>query len=307
MKPILRKVDTGDNSFSIREDIVPYLYNHWHYHPEVELTLIRKGAGMRLVGDSIEQFKDNDLILLGADLPHLWRCDAAYFEARPGLQAEAVAIHFKKDFWGDDFLSLPELQPTKDLLEKAKRGIKVTGATKQLLLPKMEAALNATGAERIVLLISILEMIAASKDGRFLSSTGFSKSYSLANTDKINVIYDYTFNHFHKDLSIKEIAEVANLSPHSFCRYFKTRTLKTYWQFLLEVRIGYACKLLIENKLTVAHICYECGFNNLSNFNRHFKSITQKTPLQYIKQYIGTGGGQKPPVRVLHGAHENKS
>jgi len=287
MKPILRKVDTGGNSFSVKEDLYPYLYNHWHYHPEIELTFIRKGTGMRLVGDSMEQFKDGDLILLGANVPHLWRSDAVYFSKQPGLHIEAVAIHFKRDFWGSDFLDLPEMKQIKDLLEKSKRGIRVTGKTQQAIAPKMEAALKASDSARIVLLIDMLATIAASKEHKFLSSAGFLKSYSLANTDKINVIYDYTFNNFQKELSIKEIASVANLSPHSFCRYFKTRTLKTYWQFLLEVRIGYACRLLIEDKLTVARICYECGFNNLSNFNRHFKSITNKTPLQYVKQYMG--------------------
>lgn len=287
MKPILRKVDTGGNSFSVKEDIYPYLYNHWHYHPEVELTFIRQGTGMRLVGDSMEQFKDGDLILLGANLPHLWRSDAEYFSDKAGLHVEAVAIHFKRDFWGSDFLDLPEMKQIKELLEKARRGIRVAGKTKNAIAPKMEAALKASDSARIVLLIDMLATIAASKDYKFLSSAGFLKSYSLANTDKINVIYDYTFNNFQKELSIKEIASVANLSPHSFCRYFKTRTLKTYWQFLLEVRIGYACRLLIEDKLTVARICYECGFNNLSNFNRHFKSITNKTPLQYVKQYMG--------------------
>ena len=287
MKPILRKVDTGGNSFSVKEDVYPYLYNHWHYHPEVELTFIRKGTGMRLVGDSMEQFKDGDLVLLGSNVPHLWRSDAVYFSNEPGVHVEAVAIHFKKDFWGRDFLELPEMKQVKELLEKAKRGIRLTGRTKQVIAPKMEAALKAGDSARIVLLIDMLVIIAASKDHKFLSSGGFLKSYSLANTDKINVIYDYTFNNFQKELSIKEIASVANLSPHSFCRYFKTRTLKTYWQFLLEVRIGYACRLLIEDKLTVARICYECGFNNLSNFNRHFKSITNKTPLQYVKQYMG--------------------
>lgn len=287
MKPILRKVDTGGHSFSIREDLYPYLYNHWHYHPEVELTLIRKGTGMRLVGDSMEQFEDGDLVLLGANVPHLWRSDAVYFNNQPGLHIEAVAIHFKKDFWGTDFLELPEMKQIKELLDKARRGIKITGKAKQVLMPKMEAALKANDTARIVLLIDMLATIAQLKQYKFLASNGFSKSYSLANTDKINAIYDFTFNNFKRELSIKEIAQVANLSPHSFCRYFKTRTLKTYWQFLLEVRIGYACRLLIENKLTVARICYECGFNNLSNFNRHFKSITKKTPLQYIKQYIG--------------------
>lgn len=286
MKPILRKVDTGNNSFSIREDVFPYLYNHWHFHPEIELTFIRKGTGMRLVGDSIEQFTDGDLVLIGENLPHLWRNDAVYFEGREELFAEALAMHFRNDFWGEAFLQLPEMIPVKDLLEKAKLGIKIGGETKGLIIPKMEEALQARGPERIALLLHILNTLAASKDCTSLSSEGFSKSYSLTNTDKINVVYNYTFTHFQRELSIKEVAGAVNLSPHSFCRYFKTRTLKTYWQFLLEVRIGYACKLLIENKLSVSSIAFECGFNNLSNFNRHFKSITGKTPLLYVKEYL---------------------
>src|SRR5215470_12119887 len=105
MRPILRKIDYGfNNSFSVREDIFPYLYNHWHYHPELELTYIRRGTGLRLVGDSMENFADGDLILLGANLPHVWRSDADYFKGSPHLHIEAVAIQFREDFWGRDFL-----------------------------------------------------------------------------------------------------------------------------------------------------------------------------------------------------------
>jgi len=287
MKPILRKVDSGHNySFSIHEDIYPFLYNHWHYHPEVELAYIRKGTGIRLAGDSVEQFEDDDLILLGADLPHYWRSDAVYFKENLGMQVEAVAIHFKEDFWGRDFLELPEMLPIKKLLQQAKRGIKISGKTKKLIIPKMEAMLKATNSGRIEGLLNLLQIIAGSKDRVLLSSTGFTKMYDTADTERINEIYNYTFNNFKKQITVKKIAAAVNISPNSFCRYFKTRTLKTYWQFLIEVRIGNACKLLIENKMSVAAICYECGFNNLSNFNRHFKSIIHMNPLQYSKTYL---------------------
>ena len=140
--------------------------------------------------------------------------------------------------------------------------------------------------QRIELLLHMLQLIATTREYSLLSSQGFSTSYDHTNTDRINLIYTYTFNNFHNPIHIKDVAAAANLSPHSFCRYFKTRTLKTYWQCLLEVRIGYACKLLIENKMSVAQICYECGFNNLSNFNRHFKAMLNRTPLQYTKAYM---------------------
>lgn len=286
MKAILRKVDTGHNySFSVREDNLPYLYNRWHYHPEVELTLIRKGTGIRLVGDSVEQFEDNDLMLIGANLPHYWRSDAKYFEDGSALHVEAIAIHFKEDCWGREFLEMPEFTAVKKLLLDAKRGIEITGKTKKILIPLMEEILLAKNASRVILLLDLLQSISTSKDLKLLSSAGFSKTYDHSNTDRINEIYNYTFNNFQKEISIREIAAAVNISHNSFCRYFKTRTTKTYWQFLLEVRIGYACKLLIDDKMSVARICYDCGFNNLSNFNRHFKNMVGMTPLKYSKTY----------------------
>ena len=286
MKAILRKVDAGkDHSFSIREDIHPYLYNHWHYHPEMELTLIRKGRGIRLVGDSLEEFDDGDIVLLGSNLPHMWRNDPAYFERDSTLHIEAIAIHFMEYFFGTHFHDLPEMKHIRDLFERAQQGIRIKGKTRDLVQQKMEKILQVNGIKRIEYLLNLLEMIASSSTCESLSSSGFTKTYNLTNTDKINDIYSYTFTNFKNRITIKDIADEVNLSPHSFCRYFKTRTLKTYWQFLSEIRVGYACKLLIENRTSINQICYESGFYNLSNFNRCFKTITNKTPLQYFKEY----------------------
>src|SRR3546814_109140 len=126
MKPLLRKVNTGHNySFSVREDIGPHLDNHWYYHPEIELTLMRRGSGMRFIGDHIDRFREGDVILLGSNLPHMWKCDAIYFEQQPGLQTEAVVIHFREDFWGSTFLELPDMNGVRKLLDRAKRGINI--------------------------------------------------------------------------------------------------------------------------------------------------------------------------------------
>lgn len=286
MKPILRKIDTGINSsFSVREDISAYLYNHWHYHPEVELTLIRRGSGMRLVGDSMEPFSDGDLILLGSNLPHLWRSDSIYFEGHEDVHIEAVAIHFMENFWGEPFLNLPEMKNIRELLGKARRGIRINGNTAKEIACMMESMPKTDSVDRITLLVTMLNIIALSKENNILSGLGFSKSYDLVNTDNINAIYNYTLDHFQERISIQDVAAIANISPHSFCRYFKSRTTKTYWQFLLEVRIGYACKLLIENKMSISQVCYTCGFNNLSNFNRQFKSIIGRTPSEYLKEH----------------------
>lgn len=286
MKPILRKVDTGiEHSFSVREDIYPYLYNHWHYHPELELTFIRKSCGTRLVGDHMERFYDGDLILLGSNLPHMWRNDDIYFHKKAGLQIEAIAIHFKDTCWGNEFLSIPEMKKIKGLLQKARLGIKITGPTRVCLQQRMEDMLHAKGIFRVSTLLEMLDTIANSPDKKFLSSPGFIQEYNLERTEKINEIYNYTFNHFTQPISIMEIADAVHISPNSFCRYFKTRTSKTFIQFLTEIRIGYACKLILEDQMSISQICFASGFNNLSNFNRRFKEVTGKTPMQYFKEY----------------------
>ena len=286
MNPILRQVSVdGGQSFSVREDILPYLYNHWHYHPEAELTLIRKGRGTRLVGDHMERFADGDLILLGPNLPHMWRNDADYFKANSDLHIEAIAIHFHEQFWGDAFLQLPEMEPVRLLLKQARRGIRINGTAREQLSLQMEAMLQASGTQRITILITLLTAIAATAEKSPLSSLGFVQEYNLQRTDKINEIYHYTFNNFTNPISIGEVAKAVHISPHSFCRYFKTRTSKTYFEFLAELRIGYACKLILENEMSMAQVCYSSGFNNVANFNRKFKELTGKTPLQYYKEY----------------------
>lgn len=289
MKALLRKVNKGFNySFSIREDIFPHFDSRWYYHPEIELTFLRKGRGMLFVGDSINRFNEGDVILLGSNLPHLWRSDDEYFTCNPALQVEAVVIHFKEDFWGHGFLELPELKLIKFLLEKACRGLRVQGEAGRILNSKMELILQSKDVQRIEYLLGILDLIATSNECTPLSSFGFTLPTDQTNSERINRIFSYTFDNFYNEITIKEVAAYAFVSANYFCRYFKSQIKKTYWQFLLEVRIGNACKLLVENELNVSGICYRCGFNNLSNFNRQFKAVTNKTPLQYQKEYLDT-------------------
>lgn len=289
MRPLLRKVDTNFNySFSIREDICANFDSRWYYHPQLELTLIRKGKGMQFVGDGIHRFNPGDIVLLGSNLPHLWKSDDEYFKGIPELQVEAVVIHFIEDFWGNAFLALPEIKPIKELLDVAKRGIRITGRTREILYERMGNMLHVQGAQRIGHLINILHLIAVSGEYSLLSSVGFAAPEGDAQTDRINDIYAYTFNNFQNEITIEKASAVSNISPNYFCRYFKSQTNKTYWQFLREVRIGYACRLLLEGKMNVSEIGYICGFNNPSNFNRQFKIVTKKTPLQYQEEYLNT-------------------
>lgn len=285
MKSKLLKVPAEpDYSFSIRQDKVPYINNRLHYHPEVELIHFKNGEGTQFVGDSITPFKAGDIVLIGPNLSHYWQFNNIYFEDNAEIAADVRVAHFCENFWGDHFLKLPENKSIKTTLDKAKRGIQITGRLKQEVGKLLENALSSEGSKRIILLIEIL-IIISKCNHKILSSVGYNQTCSEMEDDRINRIYEYSLANFKNKISLKEIAAVSHMSENSFCRYFKSRTRKTYMQFLIEIRVGHACKLLIENNMSIKQIYYESGFNNITSFYKYFKCITGKSPLMYQKQF----------------------
>ncbi len=286
MKPQLLKVPLATEcSFSVRQDIVPYFHNRWHYHPEVELLHIEQGRGTQFVGDNIQNFAAGDVILIGANLPHYWRCDKEYFENRADLMAQATVVHFRENFWGDAFLQLPETRLVARLLEKARCGIRLHGQTREMAVAMLARLLTDQGVVRIARLIELLAQLSQSTDIELLSTGDHPSHFDDTDTDRINQIYAYSIAHFQRKITLTEIAAVASMNPNSFCRYFKSRSRKSYSQFLLELRVHHACKLLIEGHLSVGQVCYESGFNHFSGFNKYFKLITGLTPLAYQQLY----------------------
>lgn len=286
MRPQLLKVSKGpDKSFSVRRDLVPHINTRWHYHSEVELIHFKKGEGTQFIGDSIQRFKAGDVVLVGSNLPHYWRFDDHFFDENNRESADIRVSHFNENFWGAPFLDLPENANIKIVLEKAKRGLQVTGPSSHIIAAIMEELIEAEGPQRIILLMNALSAIANCKQLVTLSSIGFKPDLVETENDRINAIYEYSIKNFKRKIQLEEIAEVANISPNSFCRYFKSRTRKTYSQFLIELRVGHACKLLIENNQCIKRLCYESGFNNFTSFHKYFKLITGKSPLTYQKEF----------------------
>ncbi|MFL5738776.1 MAG: AraC family transcriptional regulator [Flavisolibacter sp.] len=286
MRPQLLKVSKGpDRSFSVRRDLVPHVNNRWHYHNEVELIHFKKGEGTQFIGDSIKRFKAGDVVLVGSNLPHYWRFDDVYFEENTKAIADIRVSHFNENFWGEQFLHLPENNNIRTVLEKAKRGLQITGKTRQRVAELLEDLQSANGPQRIILLMEALSAIGNCKSLVMLSSIGFKPDLVEVESDRINAIYEYSIKNFKRKIQLEEIAEVANISPNSFCRYFKSRTRKTYSQFLIELRVGHACKLLIENNQCIKRLCYDSGFNNFTSFHKYFKLITGKSPLTYQKEF----------------------
>ena len=287
MRPQLLKVSQDQvNSFSARRDTMPNINNRWHYHPEIELLYFKKGNGSQFIGDNISPFSTGDIVLVGANLPHYWQFDNSYFDSPSKTAADVSVIHFNGFFWGDTFLKLPETKPIRDTLERSKRGIYIPSAAGADIGSLIEKIIYAEGFKKIMLLLEVLAAIGDCKESKQVATIGFRHNFQESERDRINAIYNYSISNFRKNITLKEISAVANVSPNSFCKYFKSRSRKTFSQFIHEIRVGHACKLLIENKLNIKEICYESGFNNFSSFHKHFKQVKGKTPLHYQRNFL---------------------
>jgi AraC-like DNA-binding protein len=290
MKPQLLKVEPGPAlSFSIRRDVVPHNNNLWHYHSELELIYFKEGSGIQFVGDSIQRFQKGDVVLLGANLPHYWRFDSQYFHNK-GVRPDVGVIHFREDFWGNTFLDLPENRGIKLLFEKAKSGMQLKGNAKKQVAKKLNRLLKTEAStERIILLLKTLSFISATSDYALISTKDYLFTLKDKEKDRIKTIYNFVLSNFNKKISLHEVAELAGVSPNSFCRYFKSKTNKTFSRFLIEIRIGHACKLLVDSEMSVKELCFESGFNNFASFHKYFKEITSKSPLAYRREYLNEG------------------
>jgi AraC-like DNA-binding protein len=282
MKPIIERLNKSPkSSFVLQKDIYPHYPTPWHYHPEYELVLVIKSTGKKIIGDHMSDFSDGDLALMGPFLPHVYHNDKIYYEEGSTMTAEAIVIHFTDDFLGNGFFDISEMEPVKKLLEDSVTGFAITGHTRRTISQKMNRMLGMDGPLKIIELLTILSILADTKEKKKLASMGFIQNFKTSGSEQITKVCDFIMNNFTSDLRLDQVAEIANMSPNTFCSFFKQRTRKTFVNFLNEVRIGYACKLLSGERYNISEICYLSGFHNLSNFNRQFKKILNKTPYQY--------------------------
>jgi len=274
------------HTFSIRRDVQAHFPTLWHYHPELEIQLTLRGEGIRLIGDNISHFAAGEIILLGENLPHSWRSSEEYYQKNSSRSVEAIIIQFHQDCFGRDFFNLPEARLIKKLFEKAKKGLLIKGKTRVQLTRLMIEASAAKGLERFILLLKILNAMSETEEYETLASAHAFYKSNEAESLRLSKIYNYALSNYSKEISIQDIASVANLSETSFCRYFKTLTKKTFCNFLIEIRISHACRYLLEDRDSAEVICAKCGFKNPSNFYRHFKKVTGNTPRAYKRQYM---------------------
>jgi AraC-like DNA-binding protein len=252
----------------------------------VELICFHHGTGTQFVGDHIKRFGPGDIVLVGSNLPHYWRYDDAFISAKQEETIYSTVIHFCTNFWGEPFLNLPETKSIKTVLDKARRGIMVSGENGQIIQKLIEKIRQAEGLERMISLMECISAFGNISKLTLLSSLSFQQAFSETENERIHAIYEYALSNFRDKLYLDKVAAVAGLVPNSFCRYFKSRTGKTFTRFLTEIRVCYACKYLIENRLNMKKLCFESGFNNSTSFYKSFREVTGKTPLEYQKAFL---------------------
>ena len=274
---------TSQESFRLQEDHETHFYDYLHQHPEVQLTLILSSEGKVIVGDFIGTFKPGDIFLIGPNLPHVFRNDSKYYESNKEGQAHSLTVFFEWQSFGDKFLSLPEMAHLNEFSNFSKRGLFIQEPVKTRICQLMKLMFKKTGMDRLIVLLKILNILSENNHVEPLASSGTYSDFDEIDGKKLASIYRFTMNEFHRKISLEEVASLAYMTTNSFCRYFKKRTRKSYVDFLTEIRIGQARKLLQQNDLSISQISIEVGFNNLSNFNRKFREVCSITPTEFRK------------------------
>ncbi|MBT1685976.1 AraC family transcriptional regulator [Dawidia soli] len=274
---------TSQESFRLQEDHEVHFYDNLHQHPEIQLTLILESDGKVIVGDFIGAFKPGDIFLIGPNLPHVFRNDRKYYDNQREGQAHSLSIFFEWKTFGETFLSMPEMAHLNELAKSSARGLFIQEPVKSRVAQLIKHMFRKTGMDRIIVLLKILSILSSNKNMEPLASSGVYSDFDEQDGRKLADIYRFTMNEFHRKISLDEVADLAHMTTNSFCRYFKKRTRKSYVDFLTEIRIGHARKLLQQNNLSISQISMEVGFNNLSNFNRKFRSVCSITPTEFRK------------------------
>ncbi|MEM9648022.1 MAG: AraC family transcriptional regulator [Bacteroidota bacterium] len=280
---LLNRSSKNDSSFTVTHNSYPYFLKVWHYHPEYELVFLEKSTGTRFIGDSIQKFKPGEVILLGKNLPHMWLNDDVYFESNENKSAEAIAVHFKEDFLGGNLYQSPEFGHIERLLKRASRGIRFQITKKPGIHEEFKALFAKDPFSRVMSLLQLLNKLAKQRNYELLSSAGYLNTLENQGNERLDKVYAYVFNNFKREVSASEVSDLIGMNPSAFSRFFKRVHRKPFSQYLNEIRVGYACKLLLEKENTITQVVYESGFNNVSNFNRQFRKIKQMSPSEYIK------------------------
>jgi AraC-like DNA-binding protein len=283
VKPTLEKISPDFGSSILVKKHTEFLKQikaFWHFHPEIELVYVNKGKGKRHIGNHLSYFNNSQLLLIGSNLPHNG------FTDRLTTNGSETLVQFKPDFLGEVFFEVPEMKPISILFEKAKKGILFGVKTKEKLGSKIEKLSEKKGFKQILILLEILHTLSKSKDYTILNADGFAFETQPQDSSKIDIIFKHINENFNRHISLDEMSGLVSMTVPAFCRFFKKTTGKTFTKLVNEYRVVHATKLLAESQTSITDICYECGFNNFSHFNKLFKEFTGKSASKYRSEMM---------------------
>ncbi|WP_343304183.1 AraC family transcriptional regulator [Chitinophaga niabensis] len=281
MKPRYKPIPSESNLFKVEFQNTSEVFDYpWHYHPELEITYILNGKGVRYVGNTIENFYEDDLVLLGSNLPHAWN-----HTADPSQQVIAIVIYLKEEFIDKTWMQSIEFETVRKLLEAMRKGIKIDTQVASRLKPKFIDLLNASSFERLMILLQILQELSLNTEFRYLCEQEFMVDLNFNDKERINAVYKYIQTNYKQQISLADIASKLNMTEEYFSRFFSKTMKKPFFEFLNEYKINRACKLLIETDKQVSEVCYASGFESLPFFYRQFKKFKNCQPKNYRQDY----------------------
>lgn len=258
----------------------------FHFHEEFQITLILEGGGLLFVSDSVKNFNKGEVFLFGKNLPHVFRNRENDYQNNREKKARAISIFFNQDVINNSLGDIPEAFAIRKLIDRAVYGIRVSANMVDKISPLLMKLPEKNTFEKFLSILDILNCISKDNQLDFISCMGIPIHTVRENIPKINIVFDFIRKNYSKKIPLQQVANLVNMTPTAFCKFFKYKSQKTFSRFLIEVRIANACRLISEQDYNTSECCYSCGYNNLSNFHKHFKSVTGMTPLEFRKNIL---------------------
>jgi len=291
MKLIFEKLMPGsEDGFTFKEIRSHRFSCPWHFHTENELILTLHCPGYRMVGDDLTELEAGDLVLVGANLPHIWQRD----EGKPRQRGPVhiLIVQFEENFLGRDFWKIPATHALRQLLKRASVGLQFTGKTRERVARLMSDMRSASGLQRLALFLTALEALASSSECRAIASAGYTTELSPFNQERMERVLRFINERLDQPIRMGEVARLVGLSDGAFSRFFRLHSGRTFPTFVNQLRVGRACRLLAESGNKITDVAFACGFTNLSNFNRQFQRIKAMTPREFGRQVSHIDSGQ---------------
>lgn len=287
LKPTLvKKLDNllTESLYYVEEINLPYFGTDFHYHEECQLTYILESTGKRVVADDVTEFGEGQLSFMGPHIPHVWMNDPVYFQGKEQYRARSIILFFYPEPLLQALSCFNNMDKVAAMINRGKRGIDFSGKSRTQIAILLKKMLHLEGLPQLMALLEILQILSGTTEYTFIASEGYRMPGLQRENQRLSQVLEYVFQHFREEITLGTVARAVNMNPHAFCRFFKTHTQKTFVDFLTEVRISHACKLLGQQYSDITSLAFECGFNNISNFNRCFKSLKGITPRDYRKK-----------------------